>query len=125
MLVSHTGVSGSYDSPRNLSDGQLDRIAARGGLVGIAFFKEAVGGETLAHVVRAIRYTIDQIGDEHVAIGSDFDGVVRAPFDSAGFGSLSQALLESGLSPDAVQRVMGRNALRFLSQNLPDDTVQM
>jgi membrane dipeptidase len=120
LLVSHTGVRGTYDSPRNLSDAQLEQIAAREGLVGIAFFKEAVGGESLRDVVEAIHYTCERIGVEHVAIGSDFDGVVHTPIDAAGFGRLARALLSSGISAGDVEQIMGGNALRFLGRTLPD-----
>ncbi|MDE9553843.1 membrane dipeptidase, partial [Xenorhabdus bovienii] len=35
VVVSHTGVKGTCDNIRNLSDDQLRRIAAMGGLIGI------------------------------------------------------------------------------------------
>ena len=39
MIVSHTGVKGTVNNNRNLSDDQLRRIAAKGGLIGIGFWE--------------------------------------------------------------------------------------
>jgi membrane dipeptidase len=83
VLVSHTGVQGTCNNARNLSDIQLQRIAQTGGVIGIGFWKTAVCGEDVSAIVRAIRYTVDLVGANHVALGSDFDGAVRQPFDVA------------------------------------------
>ncbi|HEY8987993.1 MAG TPA: membrane dipeptidase, partial [Candidatus Limnocylindrales bacterium] len=48
VVVSHTGVRGTADNARNLSDDQLRAIAASGGLVGIGFWPTACGGEDAA-----------------------------------------------------------------------------
>jgi microsomal dipeptidase-like Zn-dependent dipeptidase len=57
---------------------------------------------------------------EHVALGSDFDGGVTVPFDASGMAQLTDALLEAGLSEAAIGAVMGGNAMRLLSETLPD-----
>src|SRR5690606_29247407 len=44
VVVSHTGVKGTCDNNRNLSDDQLRAIADKGGLVGIGFWDTAVCG---------------------------------------------------------------------------------
>ena len=56
VVVSHTGVKGTYDSPRNLSDQQLRAIAANGGVVGIGFWDGAVGSPQTSDIVAAMRY---------------------------------------------------------------------
>ena len=53
VVVSHTGVQGTCPGPRNLSDEQLRRVAAQGGVVGIGYFPGAVCGSEVADVVRA------------------------------------------------------------------------
>lgn len=119
VVVSHTGVKGTCDSPRNLSDEQLKRIAERGGLIGIAFFSQAVCGDQIADVVRAIRHAIGVAGVDHVALGSDFDGAVRTALDAARLPELTTALLGAGLSAADIEKVMGANLFGFLSRNLP------
>jgi membrane dipeptidase len=121
VMVSHTGVRGTCANGRNLSDAQLKRIAAQGGLVGIGFWKTAVCGKDVASIARAIKYTVKLIGAEHVAYGSDFDGAVTTAIDAAGLPRLTQALLDAGLSEAQIRRVAGENVRDFLLKNLPDD----
>jgi microsomal dipeptidase-like Zn-dependent dipeptidase len=119
VLVSHTGVRGTCDSARNLTDGQLERIAATGGLIGIAFFGYATGGRRVDAIVRAIRHTADRVGVPHVALGSDFDGAVRTPFDSSELLVITDALLAAGFGDEDVAAIMGENVRRFLRATLP------
>jgi membrane dipeptidase len=119
LIVSHTGVRGTFESPRNLSDRHVKLIADSGGLIGIALFEMAVGEVTITAVVRAMQYVTDLVGVDHVAIGSDFDGAITAPIDAAGLPLLTEALLDAGFSPEDVAKIMGGNILRFLQSNLP------
>src|SRR5258706_967645 len=66
VVVSHGGAKGTCDNPRTLSDAHLRGIAATGGVVGIGYWQEAVCGIEPRAIARAIRYTVDLIGDEHV-----------------------------------------------------------
>lgn len=120
IISSHTGVNGHCASPRNLTDDQLGAIAERGGLVGIAFFDEAVCGATVKNIAIAMKYVRDLIGIEYVALGSDFDGTVDVPFDATGFPLLVEALLEEGFSADEIRLAMGDNVKNFFLQHLPD-----
>ncbi len=119
LLVSHTGVCGTCDTPRNLHDRHLKMVAASGGLIGIALFETAVGEPTIPAVVRAMRYVADLVGVEHVALGSDFDGAITAPIDASGLPLLTEALLEADFTPEDVYKIMGGNALHFLRDALP------
>jgi microsomal dipeptidase-like Zn-dependent dipeptidase len=119
VVFSHTGVTATCDSPRNVTDATLRRVAENGGLVGIGFFESAVCGEDLDAVVRAIRHSVDLIGAEHVALGSDFDGFVQTPIDAAELPALTDALLSAGFSPGQIERIMGGNVLDLLSRTLP------
>jgi membrane dipeptidase len=119
VLVSHSGVKGTCDNRRNLSDAALDGVARTGGLVGIGYWREAVCGDDSAAIARAIAYAARRIGIAHVALGSDFDGAVTTPFDASGLAELTDALLAAGLSSDDVRRVMGENAIALLHAALP------
>jgi microsomal dipeptidase-like Zn-dependent dipeptidase len=119
VLVSHTGVRGTCKKSRNLTDQQLRQVAATGGLVGIGFWPTAVCGDTPQDIVKAIRYTIDTIGAEHVALGSDFDGAVSTPFDVTGLPQLTAVMLASGFTEREIRLVMGENLLRVLQHTLP------
>ena len=55
IVASHTGVRGTADNARNLSDAHLRGIAATGGVVGIGFWPTACGGDDVAAIARSIR----------------------------------------------------------------------
>jgi membrane dipeptidase len=119
VVVSHTGVKGTCDNTRNLSDEQLKAIAQTGGVIGIGFWDTAVCGTDARAIARAIRYTANLVGVDHVALGSDNDGAVTAPFDISGVVEITDALLQEGFSDEEIGKIMGRNTLRLLIENLP------
>jgi microsomal dipeptidase-like Zn-dependent dipeptidase len=119
VMVSHTGVKGVYNSPRNLSDEQLKQIADNDGLVGIGFWAEAAGSTHPSSIAQSIRYAVDLIGIKHVALGSDFDGAVTTSFSSANIIFLTEALIQEGFSDEEITMIMGGNQIQFLKNNLP------
>jgi microsomal dipeptidase-like Zn-dependent dipeptidase len=119
VVVSHTGVRATCDSPRNLSDRHIEAVAAQGGLIGVGLWERAVCGSSPAATARAMRHVADLVGVEHVALGTDFDGTVSVPIDAAGLPHLTAALLEAGFSPTDVRKIMGGNAVRLLRRTLP------
>ena len=120
VVASHTGVRGTADNNRNLSDAHLRGIAATGGLVGIGFWPAATGGDDVPSIARAIRHATNIAGFDHVGLGSDFDGAVAQPIDATGLVQITDALLQLGFGEDQVAAVMGGNALRVLAEALPD-----
>lgn len=120
VVVSHTGVRGTCDNQRNLSDEQLKTIAKTGGIVGIGFWDTAVCGEDAKSIARAIRHAANVIGANHVALGSDFDGSVKVPFDTSGEALITEALLNENFTEEEIAQIMGENIVRILSENLPD-----
>jgi len=119
-IVSHTGVRGTCDNNRNLSDMQLHAIAATGGVVGIGYWKTAVCGKDAKSIARAIVYAASLVGARHIALGSDFDGAVPVPFDTTGLALIVDALLEQGMSEEDIRLVMGENAARVFAETLPE-----
>ena len=119
VLVSHTGVEGTCKGPRNLSDQHLKAIAATGGVIGIGYWDAAVCATSVKAIVKAIRYTADLIGVQHVALGSDFNGTIHAPFDVTGLPQLTEGLLKAGFSHADIAAIMGGNVQRLLLASLP------
>ncbi len=120
VVVSHTGVRGTCDNQRNLSDEQLKAIAKTGGVIGIGFWDTAVCGEDAKSIAGAIRYAANLVGADAVALGSDFDGAVRVPFDTSGAALITEALLSENFTEDEIAKIIGGNVIRILSENLPD-----
>lgn len=119
VLVSHTGVEGTCPGTRNLSDRHLQAIAATGGVIGIGYWSTAVCDTSVAAIVKAIRYSADLIGVEHIALGSDFNGTVHTPFDVTGLAQITEGLQAAGFDPAAIAAIMGGNVQRLLLASLP------
>jgi membrane dipeptidase len=119
LVVSHTGVRGTCNNSRNLADKQLKEVAATGGVIGIGYWKTATCGTDAHAAARAIRYTANLVGVEHVALGSDFDGAVTEPFDATGLPLISEALMKEGFTDEQIRMIMGGNAVRVLREVLP------
>ncbi len=120
VIVSHTGVRGDCDNQRNLSDEHVRRIAATGGIMGIALFKQAVCGTAIDDTARAMRYVADLVGVEHVAVGSDFDGATETAIDVTGMVLLTDALVNQGFGEAEISQIMGKNVLRVFREVLPE-----
>lgn len=120
VILSHGGVSGLCDVGRNLDDALMRRIAADGGLVGIGYWDGAVCDITPDGVVNSIRYAIDLLGVEHVALGSDYDGTTEVLFDTSELAILTQTMFDHGFTEDEISMVMGGNAMRFFLEHLPE-----
>ena len=119
VVVSHVGVQGIVNMPRNLSDAEMRAIANNGGLIGIGFWDDVVGGLGVEHIVSSIKYAVQVAGIDHVGLGSDFDGLTHIPFDASEIVVLTDALLKSGFTEEEVHKIMGGNQIRFLLENLP------
>jgi len=125
LIASHSGVHALCASTRNLTDAQLDAIAASDGLVGIVFaapFLRADGADDadtpLTTIVEHVRYAADRIGVAHVALGSDFDGATMPDElgDVAGLPRLLDALRAAGFAEDEVRAIAWDNWRRVLAR---------
>lgn len=119
VLVSHTGVKGTCNNNRNLSDEQLKKIALNGGVIGIGFWDTATRGKDAQAIARAMRHAVAVMGIDHVALGSDYDGAIAAPFDVSGLVQITEALLRVGFTEAEIRQLMGENIIRTLQNYLP------
>ena len=53
LVVSHTGVKGTCNNNRNLSDDQIRAVAAKGGLIGIGYWDTATCGTDARAIVQS------------------------------------------------------------------------
>ncbi|MBU3004421.1 dipeptidase [Paraglaciecola arctica] len=120
LLISHTGFYGHCPSARNISDDLMQQIAANDGLIAVGYWDGAVCEPNVIEIAKAIKYGIELVGSEHIALGSDYDGATSVPFDTSELVYLTQALLDLGLSELQIKQVMGGNMLRYLQAHLPD-----
>jgi len=121
LICTHTGVSGAFRSWRNLDDDQLRVIANSGGTIGVIFHSPYLegryfGGRASA-IVDHMQHIIDTVGDDHVSLGSDWDGAIITPRDMPTcleLPKLVQVMLDRGYSEERVRKILGGNFLRVL-----------
>ena len=119
VILSHGGFKGICDSPRNLEDSLMIELAEHGALIGVGFWNGAACDYSPKGVVKAIRYGIDLLGVDHIALGSDYDGATRVLFDASELAILTQTMLDEDFSEEEIRKVMGANAVDFFLANLP------
>lgn len=125
VLVSHANARALCDHPRNLADDQLRAVAERGGVVGVVAARDFVArrGPSVSGLADHVEHIARVAGSEHVALGTDFGGVVGA--EVPGFATLERLpalwgeLGRRGWDAPALERVAWGNAARVLAAVLP------
>ncbi len=119
IIVSHSGIFNHCPVKRNFQDDLMVEIAETGGAIGMGYWAEVACGDiTPDGIAKMIVAAIDVVGEDHVSLGSDFDGSVETAFDTSEIPALTHALLEAGLTKDQIRKVMGDNMLRVLRARL-------
>jgi microsomal dipeptidase-like Zn-dependent dipeptidase len=120
VVSSHTGARALQDFPRYLADDELRAIASTGGVVGLWPYRaRRFGVRSIDDLVAHARHIADTVGPEHLAIGTDMNGV---PGVMAGFGDesdlpkLTSALLGGGFDAREAEGILGANALGVLGR---------
>ncbi len=120
LLITHTGVDAVYPHWRNATDDQLRAVAATGGVVGVMFQGQFLGkGQvSAAHVVDHLQHIIELVGEDHAALGSDFDGAIIPPRDLKSvldLPRLVELMIRRGFGDRAIKKILGQNFLRALT----------
>ena len=71
-------------------------------------------GGRVDDLVESVRFAIAMAGEDHVALGSDWDGFVSAVGDVSEIPKLLAAMQSAGMSGALVRKVAGENSLGFL-----------
>ena len=122
LFISHGGtISGCPKTAnRNFPDGILKQIAARGGILGIGYFEGAICDISPKGIAKEIIHAVNLLGEDAVALGSDYDGTVTTTLDTSELVAITHELLAQGMAEAQIRKVMGENARRFFAENLPD-----
>jgi membrane dipeptidase len=125
LVATHSNAHAICAASRNLTDKQLAAIRDSGGLVGVNYavsFLRPDGARNadtpLDTVVDHLAYMVEHLGEDGVALGSDFDGALIA----AGIGSVSglPALIAAMRARDfgtaLIEKVCYRNWLGVLER---------
>jgi len=119
VVVSHTGFKGHCDTARNIADTLMQEIAENGGLIAVGYWEGAVCGDSPKDVVEAMKYGLQLVGEDHLSLGSDYDGSIATGFDTSELSALTDEMLKSNFTEGQIRKIMGGNMLKFLQENLP------
>ena len=121
IFISHGGTIAHCPKTknRNLPDDVLLQIAARKGLIGIGYFSGVICDISPDGIAAAIVDAVKLLGPDAVALGSDYDGTVTVSLDTSELAAITDALLRKGMKKPVIRKVMGENAKRFFTENLP------
>jgi membrane dipeptidase len=123
LVASHSAAHALCPTSRNLTDEQLDAIAASDGLVGIVYACRFLRADfaddedtPLDLIAQHAVYVAKRIGVRHLALGSDFDGAtIPAQLgDVAGLPKLIDALAAAGFSDHELAAIAWDNWRRVL-----------
>ncbi len=123
-LVSHANARALCEHRRNLDDEQLKALAARNGVIGLTLYPHFIAGReeaTLDELVDHFVHIAELIGVEHLACGSDFDGIgetVTGIADAAAYPNLLEALQRRGFRPREIELIARGNVERILRAHL-------
>ena len=118
VVASHSCAYSVNSHPRNLRDTHLRKIAELGGVVGVNFYPPHLKGESADtdDVICHIDYYINTVGEDHVAIGSDFDGmgIFTCGLENAGkIPNFREKLKKHGYKEATLEKIFFSNALKI------------
>jgi microsomal dipeptidase-like Zn-dependent dipeptidase/gamma-glutamyl-gamma-aminobutyrate hydrolase PuuD len=120
VIASHSSARALVDHPRNLSDAQIQALAAHGGVIQICLYGGFLNADaekaSLSDAIRHICHVVDLVGDDHVGIGSDFDGDggidgCRAANELI---QITMRLLDAGFDDTRIAKIWGGNLMRVM-----------
>lgn len=125
LVATHSNCHAICPHSRNLTDKQLAAIRQSNGMVGlnfaVAFLRE--DGQMLPEVpletmLRHLDHLIESLGEDHVGLGSDFDGAVvpEQIGDIAGLPKLRAAMAKHGYNEALIKKLCHENWLRVLER---------
>ncbi len=140
VLASHSGTRALADHYRNLTDDMLRALAKNGGAACIVYYPGFLDSDwaaarrkarrtgreieaepvTLSKVIDHIDHAVKVAGVDHVCLGSDFDGIGKAPVgleDVSKLPNITSALFDRGYSRADVEKILGGNVLRVMEAN--------
>ncbi|GAA4090730.1 dipeptidase [Nocardioides kongjuensis] len=139
VIATHANARAVHDSPRNLRDEVIDRIAATGGVIGLCAFPSFVSADpapTLDQLLDHAVHIAERVGPQHLSLGTDFIDENEDDYDYFGYDeryyprppwtwptglawwdevrNVGPALRSRGFSDDEVSGILGENLLRAL-----------
>lgn len=123
LLVTHTGVDAVHPHWRNVTDAQIRKVADTGGTLGViyqsGFLENHIFRGRAERIVDHMEHIIRVSSEDHVSLGSDWDGMIIAPVEMRTCLELPrivELMLARKWTPVRIEKVLGGNYLRALRQ---------
>ncbi len=125
LVATHSGAHAVTAATRNLTDRQLAAMAERGGLVGLNFGCQFLRLDGVKNpdtgpddVLRHLDHLLAQMGEDGVALGSDFDGAMMPDFigNAAGLPNLIEAMQHAGYGEALIRKITWDNWINLLGR---------
>ena len=121
IVCSHSSCRALCEHPRNLTDDQMRRLAAKGGVMQVTLYNGFLvkdGEATILDAITHLEHAIHVMGIDHVGLGTDFDGDggIRGLRDSSELINFTRQLLARRYSERDIQKIWGGNFLRVMAQ---------
>ena len=120
FVASHSNAQTVADDCRNLTDAQIGMLADCGGVIGLNFCADFLGGARSAEgqreaIVRHAAHILKVGGEDALALGSDFDGIPTNAFmrSASDMPRLFSVLTEK-FGPRITEKIAFGNAYRVL-----------
>ena len=122
FLATHSNARAVCPHPRNLTDGQLKELIARGCLMGLNYyspFLRAAGEACFDDLLRHARHILELGGRGCLGLGSDFDGAdLPSCLSSCEKVPALGRFLARALGEEAAEEIFWGSALAFFRRNL-------
>lgn len=125
IIASHSNAQVLCSHRRNLSDKQIQAIKSNGGVIGVNLypsFLNNTGTASLKDVMNHIEYMVALIGEDHIGLGADFDGIETTPSDILGVQDLEllfNELAKLNYSEEFIGKFAGGNFLNVIKKVCP------
>lgn len=121
LLASHSNSRKIRNHPRNLTDAQFTELVRTGGLCGLSLCPEHLAEDkaTSDDLLRHADHYLSLGGEDHIALGTDFDGISSTPTDigrNRDLISLAEKMARIGYSDDLIQKIFWKNAKDFFGK---------
>jgi len=116
VMISHTAIRRpGFDNARFIGMDEAKMLANTGGIIGA--WPAGLGLSTFSDYIDQIFHLVDEIGIDHVAMGSDMDANYKPVFYSYQQGPLlAGTLLQRGMSESEAAKFLGGNFMRVFRE---------
>lgn len=118
VVASHSNAYSVCGVSRNLTNGLIKKVARCGGVIGVNYCKDFLGGgEAFDCVLKHVRHLINVGGEDVIALGSDFDGIpeVEGLEDADKIQNLLNFLNLRGIDAETLEKLAYKNFLRVFA----------